>query len=213
MYITEYEIALKSYEQLQGTTAAELKLYAKALGLSGYSKMKKAELVELVFKGSNVKRQDILNETAREQRESELAIKGKQEAKTELQQQDSPMQCGLLVKLYKNLKPATDKKPASRTPEIMADILYDRCVAHGYQPITIAKGMTRTLKANLEKATDIPTKFREDLRTCWNQKVYHINYEQKIKETKQVKRYADEFEKTFDNTASIIQWAVDAVTR
>lgn len=53
MNITEYDIALKSYEQLQSTTVPELKSHAKRLALSGYSKMKKAELVELVYEQCN----------------------------------------------------------------------------------------------------------------------------------------------------------------
>lgn len=206
LYTSTYDIALLSREQISSKNKSELHVLAKALGLSGYSKFNKAELVTLVFNASNVVRDAIINESLQKDEIEKEKLLRKELAVFEALDSDN------VISGY-TIKNVSDKfKNDPQAPENVAKVLYEFCQQQNYVPITIAKEQSRRLRLVLDElltSQEITYEFKDRLYKQWNETVRHIHVVRRIKDEERVLGYATKAEKTIDATESVIQWAMD----
>jgi hypothetical protein len=204
LYVSTYDIALLSREQISSKNKSELHILAKSLGLTGYSKFNKSELVTLVFNASNIVRDSIINESLqRADVEKEKALR-KELAIFEALESDNIIN----VSTINNINNRCKNDP--NAPESVAKVLYDLCQKQNYAQITIAKEQSKRLKLILDDMSDELTyEFRDRLYKQWIECVRHIHIARRIEDEARVLSYATKAERTIDATESVIQWAMD----
>ena len=206
LYASTYNIALLSQEQLACKTKAELSIMAKTLGLTGYTKLNKPELSQLVYKASNVLRAAIINEQLKKDEVEKEKILRKHQNFLDESNADN------VISVHSIEKVASQFKENEQAPENTAKVLYELCQRQGYAPITIAKEQSRRLRVIFEdnKLSEIFTyEFKDRLYQEWLNLTRPITVASRLEDEKRIQSYAIEAEKTIDATEAIIQWAKD----
>ncbi|NJO98178.1 MAG: hypothetical protein HC764_21100 [Pleurocapsa sp. CRU_1_2] len=176
---TTIEIAALNKDRLSSLTKGNLIDCCKILGLKRYSKQKKDELVERVFEASDVDRQILLNK--------DMSIANKHLAKSKEQAQRITSR-----RQEENVITATKINGLER--QLNGDTMQIASVLHRiccklYAPTTVAKNMTRKLKAVLP-TTQLTLIQQSDLKSAWDKLVYAEHYAIKERELLLNKDYA-----------------------
>ena len=208
LHASTYEIALLSREQMESKNKAELSILAKGLGLKGYSRLKKSELIDLVFNASDVMRQAIISDRlAKDDLEKEKARQKELEKYEDLNADNV-----FTARTIENIANKFKKDP--QAPENTAKILFDLCLKQDYAKITIAKEQSKRLRLVLDDMLlngKIDYEFKDRLYKEWNKQVKHIHVARRMEDEERVTGYAKEAEKVINSSAteSAIKWALD----
>lgn len=193
---TTLEIAALNEDRLSSMNKMELTHCCKLLGLRGYSKQKKGELVTRVFDASNIDRQMLL------ERDTQITSNQIAKAKEKTQKEIASRQ-------VENVITATTIDGLNR--KLNGDMVQIASVLHTtcnklYAPTTVAKNMTKKLKVVLP-TTKLTQLEQIDLKKAWDKLVYAEHYAIKEREIIQNKMYSLEATKKID-TFALIDWAI-----
>ena len=201
MLETRDSIALKTKLQLDSCTVGELKQYCKILGLRGYSKYRKSELVDLIFDSLAIERERLINIESNAQTLAESEKQRKAAIRKEIALKEHPINIDAVNNLYLQTNKKSEK---IYTTKDIANILFQLC-KNQFVEITVAKNCTQKLVATLP---DTKLNELEQLKVleAWKDNVRAINAARKIAELKANESYAKNAVKTLD-THKIIEWA------
>lgn len=192
------DIALKSSEQIDSMTKAELHECAKTLGLKGYSKLNKPELVNLVFNASDILRQSYTIA------DSNYKASQKQKEFKSSEYIDKAEIFALLKKL---------------SPQQYSDYLYnifDNAIVRGdLKPSSVATNIKTALFNTLDEMLEdeiyhLSKETVIEIKEAVKERNRPYNFAKKELEKSRINEYAYKAEKSL-NATPIIQWALKAL--
>ena len=214
--ISQNSIALLHRNQIESLSVAELKLAAKEYNLRGYSKLKKADLANLVYETSDILRQTMLNQA---EKSTQLEKEKAEVIRAKLIEQDGGIhafsQQGIENRVNKIRSTKAGQKMTSKDiGESVAASLYDYAKQANYSNKYIAKDLTSRIRTAIklnEKDNRIKPEIYTALKSKWDSFV-RLNNINIVDESLAAKdNYAEKALKTFtqQQTEQIVNWAIE----
>lgn len=210
--ISQNSIALLHRNQIDSLTVSELKLAAKEYNLRGYSKLKKAELANLIYETSDILRQSMLRS---HEQATQLEKDENEQIRQNLIERDGGLHPfsreGIEQRVDKLRSTAKGKKMSDHEiGEAVAASLYDFTKLGNYANKTIAKDFTQRIRDAIKLNEKLSPQIYESLKHKWDGFV-RLNNIEIVRESEIQKRdLAVNAEKIFtqEKTNQIIEWAV-----